>query len=549
MRITHVCAVTREYEGVAGAGGLKDAVRGLAEALAGMGVRVSVIMPYYGCIAPECASGVGAGRVDVSLWGAPRTLDVVFRQVGPVDVYLLRAPEFLNKQDVYTYTREDAPSPDDVGAGHRDGPEMNTLLQAGAAALMRGWERAPDVVHCHDAHTALLPLYLRDSAGNVEDFFAGTGVLTTIHNAGAEYQQVPGDAVRTAALTGLPEDLLARGLVDFGVNPFLIAGLYGVLNTVSPGYARELSSGDDAFSGALTAAMRREGIRIRGVYNGLDAAFWREGSGYPAHGWRLPGFKSVLREALAGDWSAGEIGGNDREGEDEKSAGQEKKGSVSGSSGLELSGAPLDAGKFWVLFHGRLSAQKGVEAVLKIGNLGKAAEDFQFIIYGRGNPGIEAAVLQKLEEESDWTFIRGYDPVFTRRIIAASSVVLVPSLWEPCGQIDMIGQLLGALPVVRAVGGLKKIKDGADGYSFVGSEGAEGSKGSKSSKGALEEEAFQKKLLQALHWEKNRGLRVQGMRRRAENSIYGRRSWRKIALQGYLPLFRRARRFTRRQTS
>ncbi len=506
MNIKHVCAVTREYEGVAGAGGLKDAVRGLGEALAGEGIRVTVIMPRYGFVELK-DNDVRRPSVRVLVWGQVRTLNVISRQVGNVEVLLLDAPEFSSKYDIYTYTAEDAPSSSRVGQGHQDQKEMNVLLQAGSVAVMLGWNTAPDVVHCHDAHTALVPLYMRKlpfpfspaerERPEILSFFDRTGVLTTIHNAGEAYQQVPGDLRLTSELTGFSQADLAGGLVDKKVNPFLLAGIHGLLNTVSPGYAQELMKNKDGFSGGLSLALAQNNIQLTGIYNGLDIPYWLKDSGYSRSGWKKTRLKHSLREQLA----------------------EELRGGVYPE--IQTAGTALNAGKLWILFHGRLSEQKGIEEILALQSL---PPECQFVVYGRGNPEIEEALKKKASSESNWIFLRGYNAQLTRKIIACSSLVAVPSLWEPCGQIDMAAQLLGALPVVRNVGGLKKVRNRMDGYCFS----------------AKNKQAFAKKLHLALKWEKNRFFRVQRMRRRAENSIYGYRSWQKVAVRGYIPLFKKA---------
>ena len=169
----------------------------------------------------------------------------------------------------------------------------------------------------------------------------------------------------------------------------------------------------------------------------------------------------------------------------------------------------------WILFHGRLTPQKGLDSILELpADLEGFGGRFKLIVYGRGDIGIERRLNEKISMSPDWSFIKGYNPELTRMLIAASSFVLVPSEWEPCGQIDMIGQLMGALPIVKAVGGLKKIRHLYDGFKYA----------SNHRRGLLEN------LHLALCWEWKKQRKVSLMRRHAETVRYGRRIWRKVLI-------------------
>jgi starch synthase len=185
----------------------------------------------------------------------------------------------------------------------------------------------------------------------------------------------------------------------------------------------------------------------------------------------------------------------------------------------------------WLVFHGRLTQQKGLDEILALpeGLMGHCGG--HIIVYGQGDPNIETLLKARAANEYSWTFLRGYDEELTAVLLAASSFVLVPSKWEPCGQIDMIGQLLGALPIVREVGGLRKIRNGRDGFSYP----------------AGEPSGLRKNIEKALGWELNKHYRVSRMRQRAEDIIYGRRTWWTVLVRGYLPLYEKARKSRRRQ--
>lgn len=493
--INKICFVSREMEGIAGAGGLKDVVRGLAEALVERGVEVTVILPGYGFI----KKGRYLHDVEVPLNGGIQPVRVSVRELGGINIRLLESAYFESKSDLYTYKQADAPAESLVGRGHQDVNEMNILLQAGAVLSLMKSNDAPDIVHGHDGHTGFLPLYLKHFGG-ADGFFRKTGVLITIHNAGVAYQQIPGTLEETVRLTGFPGDLLAGCVLGGKVNPLLAAGVFGHVNTVSPGYSRELLTGSDPYSGGLGSAFRKRKIRLEGVYNGIDPQLWTCGSQIPPSGKKIS--KDKLRKKISDRFHS------------------------NSTEGVSSYGAAFDPEVPWVLFHGRLTHQKGLDAILALPeNLEGTDGGYRLLIYGQGDTDLEAAIKKRVASSESWIFLNGYNNDFTGELIAASSFVIVPSNWEPCGQIDMIGQLLGALPIVRAVGGLTKVRHLYDGFKYYPDNPS----------------GLQKYLSLAINWERNKKRRVSLMRRQAENVVYGRRVWRKVLVRGYLPLYRKAR--------
>ncbi|MCK5736683.1 MAG: glycosyltransferase, partial [Spirochaetaceae bacterium] len=312
---------------------------------------------------------------------------------------------------------------------------------------------------------------------------------------GAAYQQVLENPSRTAEITGLPVSALSECLLENKVNPLMAAGVFGHVNTVSPGYARELLSGKDQFSGILGAAYKKNRISLKGIYNGIDPGQWQTDSLITAEP------KPILRRKLSNRIKNGEF------------------------PGIKAYGGSLNPEVPWIVFHGRLTPQKGVDSLLALPEgLGDFQDRFNFIIYGQGDSKIVELVKNKSTKSNDWFFLEGYNRELTVNLIASASFLTVPSQWEPCGQIDMIGQSLGALPIVRAVGGLKKVRHLVDGFKYS----------ENSPEGLLHN------LQRALEWEWEKQRKVSLMRRHAENIVYGRRIWRKILIRGYLPLYKKA---------
>jgi len=477
-------------EGLAGAGGLKDVVRGLACSLAARDIDVTVYIPRYGFVPP----GEPMDSLAVGVNGRETAVDVQRTVVCGLEVRLLDAPEFRSKADIYTYTAEDAPRAEDVGRSHHDVDTMNILFQKGALSAMDREGRIPDVIHGHDGHCGLLPLLARRYAHR-PGCFDRTGVLVTIHNAGRAYQQIIGSLAETARLTGLPETDLRFGLDNGSVNPLILAGVYGHINTVSPEYASDLLMDRDQYSGQIGRRFRELDIPLPGIYNGINPDYWNSMPMRPGSIDETPcDRRHRAREAILRTFEADRIHGS-----------------------LPEPNVP------WFLFHGRITHQKGLDSILELPASIGTEPAAHLILYGQGDPAIESRLIESVSQRRNWTYIRDYDPEFTKTVLAASSYVLVPSQWEPCGLIDIVAQLYGALPIVRGTGGLKKVRHRIDGFRY-----------SAESRSGLE-----RMMELALRWERSRPGKLSRMRRRAENTVYERRTWTKVLVRRYLPLYER----------
>lgn len=467
-----VWMVSREYEGLAGAGGVKDVCRQLAEALAAHGgIAVTVILPRYGFVDPEAAGFTPltlpcrGGReqaglvVEMDYPDRERREEVAYwqGQERGVRLILVESPRFAEKLAVYTYTEtEERQTPwKKRGQGHIDYFAMNILLQKAALALLCRLDERPDVIHCHDGHAATLAPLARELPGH-RHFFAGTGVLVTIHNAGIGYHQDVADLPFARAVTGLPESVIKSGLLNRSFDPFVAAAPYAVLNTVSENYARELQETDaDARTGWLGHHLLKMGVQLAGVTNGINPKDFD------------PTRPGQLGIAAAFDPVRGDLAGKKLCKEDilGKCTGDTRWQRVVQSGSL----APDPALPLYT-FVGRITAQKGVDMLLHALDLLPEATRLQVLVLGSGDPAIEQELI-KVSGRQDPRFalcyLRGYDPVLANQIYAAGDFFLIPSLYEPCGLTDYIAQLLGNLPIVHLVGGLVKVVDGETGFGYA----------------------------------------------------------------------------------
>jgi starch synthase len=459
--INNIWMLTREYDSVAGAGGVKDVSRQLAEALVRMKKTVTVVLPCYGFIDPQ---GLGFSKlplsytVDMNYTAEDRREEVLIweKMVHGVRLYLVDGARYREKLSIYTYTaEEEAKNPYQVqGSGHFDYFAMNVLLQKAALDLMIILGQKPDIIHCQDGHTAILPAMLREGTG-YRHYFSAAAAIVTIHNAGYGHHQEVRDLPFARAITGLPYGLVHNNLLDGAFDPFLAASTYAVLNTVSENYARELRETDaDALTGWLGHRLMIRGIRLEGITNGFNPEDFDPAKpgqlGLPApynpEKGDLAG-KKICKHTLLQSCA--------------------QQGSKNIRRFGTLTGGP-DKPLFTLI--GRLTEQKGVDILLPaLENLLQAGGEFQVLILGSGAKNYEqklASLAQKKGNGGRICLLIGYDPLLANQVYAAGDFFLIPSKYEPCGLTDYIAQLAGNLPVVHHVGGLVKVEDGVTGFAF-----------------------------------------------------------------------------------
>ena len=523
--------VTREYDGVAGAGGVKDVCRQLSEALVQhAGCDVRVILPCYGFINAQSLGfqpvqlPCSVFEVDMHYPNQKRreTVTLWMKKEQGVVIYLLDSPRFREKQAVYTYTpaEEQEKSWQKAGTGHFDFFAMNVLLQKAALDLMILLDIRPDIIHCHDGHAAILPAMLREQSG-YRQFFCQTGAVVTIHNAGLGYHQDVDDLAFAQAITGLPESVIRAGMFNNACNPFVVAAGYAQINTVSEQYARELQETDeDARTGWLGHELRKKGVDLAGITNGVNPEDFNPAQGrkkgliadFNLEKGEVHGKKSCKEEMLylcrgKENWTTVQQYGSLRD-------------SFREESNKVLT--PL------FTFIGRLTAQKGVDLLLRAVSLlmMNRRTEFQLLILGSGDSVLEQQLQELVEEKrfrGQLCFLKGYDPALALKIYAAGDFFLIPSLYEPCGLTDYIAQLFGNLPLVHHVGGLVKVIDRTTGFAYQEHSA----------------EALAQTMLLALDIYHNRPEQLNTMQKAALQHIQTHYQWQHV-MQEYLSLYQKA---------
>lgn len=475
--IRKIWMLTREYGEIAGAGGVKDVCKQLAESFAARtDYDVRVILPFYGCIDPEIfgfriLKDPHAERglqfpVDMNYATEERRehVRVWTSTMAGVVIYLLEAQRFREKGDVYTYTRQEEATErwKLAGSGHFDYFAMNILLQKAALEMMILLGERPDVIHCHDGHTAVLPAIISECPG-FRSYFRDTGCLVTMHNAGLGYHQEVADLLFAHAITGLPRNCIESNCLNAAFDPFLAASHYAVLNTVSENYARELQKTDnDRLTGWLGHLLAQRGVRIEGVTNGIDP------DDFDPAAPEKTGITSAFDPADPADSLAGKMVC--------KKALLEAIGKGQLPGDLEVIGT-LEINEKLPLFSfiGRLSEQKGVDMLsAALTSFMRHHPECQALFLGSGDALEERRIRDLAAGEGlagRICFLRGYSPKVAKQVYAAGDFFVIPSRYEPCGLTDYIAQLFGNIPIVHHVGGLVKVVDGKTGIAYRGGSG------------------------------------------------------------------------------
>jgi starch synthase len=392
-------------------GGLADVVGALPKYLARDGHKVRLVCPLYGGIEKRADWIPYNIPLSVPLAGIPQQCRIWEARLpgAEVEVYFIEYNEFFVRPEIYS----------GPWGEHQDNDQRFYFLSRAALNLCYylGW--IPDVIHCHDWMTALIPILLNTT--DRDEPLGGTATVLTIHNL--QHQGIFGtDVVKVAEL---PRDIVRPdGFGDgAGVN-FLKGGIFHAtkISTVSPSYAREIQTEDHGCG--LHAALKFRGADLIGVLNGIDADVWN-----PANDRFLPATYDRRRLATGKPLCKRAL---------------QKTFSLPESAEVPLFGVVS-----------RLYEQKGLDLLDGILPKVMAEMDVQFVILGSGDKQLENQFSKFAAEFPDRVGVRiGFDDRLAHMIFAGSDFFVMPSRFEPCGLSQMYAMAYGTPPIVRATGGL-----------------------------------------------------------------------------------------------
>lgn len=420
--------VASEVAPFAKTGGLADVTGSLPVALKRLGHDVRIILPLYKTVG-EGPFPIHKGRksVEISLGGSTHKGFLRQSTSADIPVYLLENRVFFHRDHLYGTPAGDYP----------DNHQRFAFFCRGVLDLLKRMDFRPDILHCHDWQTALVPVLLRYEHRE-DPFFMNTATLFTIHNLA--YQGV--FPKTSLAEMGLDWSYFTIDRLEFYDQVNLMKG--GILaadlvTTVSPTYCNEILSAEQGCGLEGVLAERRDDLY--GVLNGLDPDEWD-----PATDRHI--FKTYTPAALAAK-TANKKGLQKRLGLD------------------EVPDIPL------VGMVTRLASQKGIDLLAEL--LPRlAAENVQFVLLGAGDETYHRLFEDfKAKGAGNISLNIGYDSVCARQIYAGSDIFLMPSHYEPCGLGQLIALRYGSVPVVRKTGGLADTvfddRDGVrepNGFSF-----------------------------------------------------------------------------------
>lgn len=401
MRILFVAA---EMAPLVKVGGMGDVVGALPAALRALGHDVRVLLPCY-----SHAMARGASEV-ARLPGRGHVLLALQRDDLACPVWLLRTPALLRRGGRPYADADGRPWPDDATV-------FSELARAGArladGRVVADWRA--DVVHCHDWHSGLTPVWMLQEGVRAASVF-------TIHNLACQGHFPP--AVLDAL--GLPGWLHHPAALEFhGSVAYIKGGLVFAqqLTTVSPGYAEEILQPAEGYG--LDGLLRYRRQDLHGILNGIDEATWSP---------RTDAF-------LTHRYSARDLAGKTRE-----------RSGLMKALKLDAGGDPPPVLIGWV---NRLTRQKGADLMIEA--LPALLElPVRVAMLASGEADLQDALAALARAHPGRLAVRsGFDEALAHRIYAASDLFLMPSRFEPCGLSQMYAMRYGAVPVVRGVGGLR----------------------------------------------------------------------------------------------
>ncbi len=398
----------------AASGGLADVAGSLPQALRNRKVACRVVMPLYGSISDEMRANMKfITSIMVPVSWRRQYCGIYEAKAGGVIYYLIDNEYYFKRNGFY---------------GHYDDGERFAFFSRAVLEILPYIDFKPDIIHCNDWQTALVPVYYSTIYANKEGY---TGIKTvfTIHNI--QYQGEYGKEI-LGDVFGLGEE--CTSLLHFGDCINLMKGGIECANkvtTVSNTYAGEIL--DPWFSHGLDPILKERSYKLSGILNGIDVKNYDPETD-----------KDIFYNYNAKDFS-------------DKA---KNKAALQ-----ELFVLPVREEVPVMGIVSRLVAHKGLDLVKRIMWELLNLTDMQLVVLGSGDWEYEAFFKELAAAFPDKVGLRiGFIPDMARKIYAGSDMFLMPSKSEPCGLSQMVALRYGSIPIIRETGGLKDtITDSGDG--------------------------------------------------------------------------------------
>lgn len=411
-----VAVVTTEIVPYSKVGGLADVMGALPDELEKLGAGITVFTPLYASIDRgkydiEKVGGIDGLKVPVGATFYPFSIYSGTKPGTDIEVYFIDNDHFYGRDDIYT---------DADGEGFEDEDERTIFFNLAVIEALKALEISPDVIHCNDFHSGLIPVYVAE-AKETNSHFKNTGTVFSVHNLAYQGLFEP-DFLEKAGFD--PEIFQPMSPFEFWgrVNVMKMALMFsGIVSTVSRSYAKEITTTDE-YGYGLEGVLRYRGGDLVGILNGIDPAVW----------------DPATDDLIPANFTRDDLSGKDR-----------NKAALLEQFGLPAGDEPV------VGIVSRLVDQKGFDI------LSEALEDIlgmgmKIVILGTGQQKYHDLYTELSSKYPDNLGVRlEFNNSLAHLVEAGSDYFLMPSRYEPCGLNQMYSFRYGTMPVVRATGGLK----------------------------------------------------------------------------------------------
>lgn len=385
-------------------GGLADVAGSLPKELRRLGTDVRVIMPKYGSISEEFKQEMKrVAEFTVQVGWRNQYCGIEELSYNGITFYFVDNEQYFNRDHLYGYFDD----------GERFAFFNHAVLQ-GLAQI----QFYPDVIHCHDWHTGMIPFLLKKKYQMIKEYAEIKSVFT-IHNLqfqGIMPKEALNDLLNLDDRYFNMEELEFYGNINFMKGALVAADK---ITTVSPTYLKEIQT--DYFGEKLNGVLVKRNKDLSGILNGIDEDI----------------YNPEMDLNLARNYSTTTL--FDKE---------ENKRSIQQKFGLPQSDVPL------IAMITRLTKQKGLELVQAVFHE-ILSENIQMIVLGTGDPEFEQFFreMEGMYGEKFKAYI-GFNEELAHQLYAGADLFLMPSKFEPCGLGQLIALKYGTVPIVRETGGL-----------------------------------------------------------------------------------------------
>lgn len=410
-------------------GGLADVCGALPKEFDKTEWDVRVVLPNYSCIREEYRSQftyvthfyMSAGN-DI----ADKYVGVLKYVLEGITYYLIDNREYFDCETPYGDIRYDI--------------EKFCFFDKAVLSILKQIDFRPDLIHCHDWETGLIPVYLKNEF-QADSFYWGIKSVMTIHNL--KFQGV-WDVKTMRGLTGLAENLFTPDKLEFRRDANMLKGglVYAdYITTVSDSYAQEIQT--EYYGEGLNGLLAARHFDMQGIVNGIDYEVYNPQTddklyvNYDAQSFRKKKYlnKTKLQEEI---------------------------------------GLTVDKKKYMIGLISRLTDQKGLDLVRDV--MDHIVDDYtQLVVIGTGDVQYENMFRHYAWKYADRVSANiCYSDELAHKLYGAADAFLMPSRFEPCGLTQLISFRYGTVPIVRETGGLKdtvhpfnEYENTGDGFSFA----------------------------------------------------------------------------------